>query len=141
MVNGIIDGISIELNLKFGDSYKIYSEDVSQGLKEPCFFIAVLNPSQKYLLNTKRQRNNLFDIHYFPTKQGGNSEIEDVAESLYSTLEWINVDGNDIRGTKMHHNSVDGVLHFFVEYNFFINKIVTPEDKMESVKVNNNVKE
>lgn len=38
MVNRIIDGISIRINEVFGDDYEIYSEDIEQGFKEPCFF-------------------------------------------------------------------------------------------------------
>lgn len=37
MINKIIDGISISLNAEFGDDYKIYTESIEQGLKEPCF--------------------------------------------------------------------------------------------------------
>ena len=43
MVNRIIDGISIRINEVFGDDYEIYSEDIEQGFKEPCFFILPLN--------------------------------------------------------------------------------------------------
>ncbi|WP_334295846.1 phage tail terminator family protein, partial [Clostridioides difficile] len=43
MLNNIIDGISIKLDKSFGESYTIYSEDVEQGINEPCFFIVPLN--------------------------------------------------------------------------------------------------
>ncbi|MEL0861914.1 hypothetical protein VXA97_19790, partial [Clostridioides difficile] len=45
MLNNIIDGISIKLDKSFGNEYTIYSEDVEQGINEPCFFIVPLNPS------------------------------------------------------------------------------------------------
>ncbi|WP_334293833.1 phage tail terminator family protein, partial [Clostridioides difficile] len=45
MLNNIIDGISVKLDKSFGESYTIYSEDVEQGINEPCFFIVPLNPS------------------------------------------------------------------------------------------------
>ena len=32
------------LNAAYGDGYEIYQNDVEQGLKEPCFLIAVLQP-------------------------------------------------------------------------------------------------
>ena len=44
MLNEIIKGISMALNAAFGDGYEIYQNDVEQGLKEPCFLIAVLQP-------------------------------------------------------------------------------------------------
>ncbi|HBF6658324.1 TPA: hypothetical protein NRK94_003703, partial [Clostridioides difficile] len=46
MLNNIIDGISIKLDKSFGNEYTIYSEDVEQGINEPCFFICPLNPSK-----------------------------------------------------------------------------------------------
>nr|WP_237775067.1 hypothetical protein [Clostridioides difficile] len=46
MLNNIIDGISIKLDKSFGNEYTIYSEDVEQGINEPCFFIVPLNPSK-----------------------------------------------------------------------------------------------
>lgn len=44
MLNEIIKGTSIKLNTAFGDGHEIYSNDVEQGLSEPCFFIGVLKP-------------------------------------------------------------------------------------------------
>lgn len=44
MLNEIIKGISMALNAALGDGYEIYQNDVEQGLKEPCFLIAVLQP-------------------------------------------------------------------------------------------------
>ena len=45
MINSIIEAISISLNEEFGDGYEIHMEEIKQGLKEPCFFIACLNPT------------------------------------------------------------------------------------------------
>ena len=42
MINSIIEGISASLNAEFGDDYTIYTENVEQGLKEPCFFISCI---------------------------------------------------------------------------------------------------
>jgi hypothetical protein len=42
-------------------------------------------------------------------------------------MEWITCEGDTrpIRGTNMHHEVVDGVLNFFVDYEFFIRKVET----------------
>lgn len=37
MINKVIDGISKAINEEFGDEYNIYTEEIEQGLKEPCF--------------------------------------------------------------------------------------------------------
>ncbi len=47
MINKIAAGISQALNREFGDGYSVYQNNVSQGLVEPCFFIAVLESSKE----------------------------------------------------------------------------------------------
>jgi hypothetical protein len=141
MINKIIDGISIKLNQVFGDGVRIYSEDVKQGLNEPCFFIAVLNPSQVNMIGKRSFRQHPFDVHYFPAVQDNNNEIQSMASDLYDALESITlIDGDLVRGSKMNHESIDGVLHFFVNFDMFVNKVVVPGDPMETLSVNNNVK-
>lgn len=132
MVSKIIDGISIRLNEVFGDDYEIYSEEVPQDFKEPCFFILPLNPSQKQIVGQRFYKNNPFDIHYFPKEENSNSDIYYTAEILFQALEYITVDGDKLRGTKMHYEKVDGVLHFFVEYNNFIVRL-TEKTSMEDL--------
>lgn len=141
MVNDLIDGISVKLNQVFGGGVRIYSESVKQGLKEPCFFIAVLNPTQSPMIGTRYFREHPFDIHYFPSKDGGNQEIQDVASKLFDALEYVTLlNGDLVRGTEMHYEKVDDVLHFFVKYNMFVYKQVEKADPMGILTVNNNVK-
>lgn len=141
MVNKIIDGISIKLNQVFGDEVRIYSENVTQGLTTPCFFIATLNVSQNPMLGKRAYRKNFFDVHYFPAVSNSKGECETVASDLYDVLENITLIDTDIlRGINMRHEIQEGVLHFFVEYNLFINKIVTPDEGMENVSIDANLK-
>lgn len=139
MVNNLIDGISIKLNQVFGDGKRIYSESVKQGLKEPCFFIVSLNPSQTQAMGLKYFRQHPFDIHYFPSKTGGNQEIQDVASDLFEALEYITLlNGDLVRGTNMHYEVIDGVLHFFVSYNMYVKKVVET-DPMETLTTETSV--
>ena len=70
MLNKIITGISQALDAEFNseenEEYTIYTEDVEQGLEEPCFFIFSLKPSSKQLVGNRYDRKYPFDIHYFP---------------------------------------------------------------------------
>ena len=66
MLNEIIAGIAIRLNATFGDSYEIHQNTVKQGLKEPCFFIAVIKPEVTPLIGQRFIKVNPFDIQYFP---------------------------------------------------------------------------
>lgn len=141
MINQLIDGISIKLNQQFGDSYEIYSEDVSQGLKEPCFFIKFLNFGQTFRRGNRYYREHFFDVHYFPSTPNKNSEINTVSEQLLDALEYIDVNGDLFRGTKMNHETVNEVLHFFVNYNFHVYKVGDEIiDIMEGVEVDNGLK-
>lgn len=141
MVNNLIDGISIKLNQVFGDGMDIHSETVKQGLKEPCFFIAVLNPSQAKMIKGRYFRQHPFDVHYFPSKSDKkNEEMQRVASDLLDGLEYITLENGDlVRGTSMNYEVVDGVLHFFVQYNMFVKKIEVVDD-METLTMETDVK-
>ncbi|HFL3267945.1 TPA: DUF6838 family protein [Clostridioides difficile] len=133
MLNNIIDGISVKLDKSFGNEYTIYSEDVEQGINEPCFFIVPLNPSKVSYPSGRELKKNSFDVHYFPKSDNKSFEINEVAEMLLEELEYIEIDGDLVRGTNMNFEIIDNVLHFFVDYNYFtiknndINKMDTVE--------------
>jgi len=136
MLNEIIAGISRKLNAAFGDEYEIYENDVEQGLTEPCFFISLLEPEASPLLGTRGVRKYPFDIHYFPKQTGNNAELFSVAETLLIALESIPMsDGLPLRGTSMSFKTIDGVLHFFVNYNPIV---IQPKEEthMETLTTN-----
>ena len=128
MIKDILTGISVKLNQTFGDGYEIYgSTNVEQGLQEPCFFIAVLNPSQTKRLGQRYFREHPFDIAYFPKKPGDNMELLTVASDMLDALEYITLSNGDLlQGNGLNYEIVDGVLHFRANYNIFVAKY---EDK------------
>lgn len=139
MINSIIESISINLDAEFG--YETHMEEIKQGLTEPCFFISCLNPTTELFFGKRYFRTNQFCIQYFPESDDNvQRECNDVAERLVWTLEYITLDGDLIRGTAMKYEVVDGVLHFFVNYDCFIYRI---EEKtaMESMETDTKVKE
>lgn len=124
MVNEIIKGVSVKLNTTFGDHYKIYRNDVKQGLKQPCFFIAVLKPELSPLIGRRYMSRNPLDVHYIPADSGNNAEMHTVADDLMESLEFITLpNGDQLHGTSMNFEVVDGVLHFFVNYNLPLIKL------------------
>ncbi len=136
MINSIIEAIAIALNGEFGDSYKTYTEELRQGLKEPCFFVSCINPTNELFLWRRYFRENQFVVQYFPKdKQNARQECNAVADRLYLCLEWLNVTGDPVMGSRMHYEIVDDVLSFFVNYNMFVRKT---EDKtpMEDLNIN-----
>lgn len=144
MINKIIDAVSISVNSEFGDSYEIYTERLEQGLKEPCFSVFCLNPTNELFLNKRYFRTNQFCIQYFPSTNEANSECNAVLERLYGCLELITimvdtVTGDLTLGTKMKGEVVDGVLNFFVNYDMFVYKVEV-KDLMEDLEISADAK-
>ena len=138
MVNEIINGISLKLNQVFGDGVEIYGDtDIVQGLAEPCFFIALLNPSQTKMVGHRYFRENPFNVQYFPRNAEDNIELHDVASELFEVLEYITLPNGDVlHGTAMSYDIVGGVLHFRVNYNLYIMRNITPEEPMTEIESN-----
>lgn len=125
MINEIIEAISTSLSAEFPDEkYEFHMEEIRQDLKEPCFFIASLQPSRELFLGRRYEATNNFVIQYFPESRDCQRECNDVAERMTECLEYITTDGDEkpIRGTNMKHEVVDGVLNFFVNYDLFLIK-------------------
>lgn len=122
MLNDIITGIAKALGAAFGSGYRVYKNDVKQGLTEPCFFIAALKPEQTPLLGDRAIWRNPFDIHYFPKEPAANEELYSAAVRLMYGLRYITLpDGSPLRGRSLSYEAVGGVLHFFVTYNVIVN--------------------
>lgn len=139
MINKIIKGISQKLDSEFNskdDKYTIYTESIEQGFDEPCFSIISLKPISTNLVGNRYKREYSFDIQYFPENEQSNNEINEVIERLFTSLEYIRVDGNLVKGTKINGEIVDNVLHFFINFNMIIKKESEIIDRMESLIVN-----
>lgn len=142
MINKIIDGICEALFQEFGEGYKIYTEEIKQGLKEPCFSVVLLAPGTSQFLGKRYYKTNPFCIHYFPKSQTEmKAEIYDVIERLNNCLEYITVDGDLTRGTEMNGEIIDGVLSFFVNYDMFVIKKQEEQTSMENIQQTTDVKE
>lgn len=122
MIDLIISGISNALFETFG--YENYGTKIPQDLEPPCFYIQCLEPNVKKYIGTRYLRKNHFVIQYFPkSEDDADAECSRVGEQMFECLEVINADGFFLRGMEMKFEIVDGVLHFFVDYNAFIRKV------------------
>ena len=138
-INEIINGICLALSSNFGDDREIYTEAIEQGLEDGSFAIVCLNPTNSRFMGDRYFRTNKFCIHYFSKSDEPKSECNDILEDLYDALELIEVDGELLRGTNMTSEMDDGVLSFFVNYDFFtIHK--TDETFMEHYDQSSDVK-
>lgn len=133
MINAIIKGIAKALYNEFG--YRIHTESIEQGLKEPCFFVLCVNPTHELYNWNRYFRENDFCIHYFPQSSNRQrEECQDAAERMMECLEIITADGIQIRGTDMNYEFEDGTLRFFVNYNCFVYRIDN-SDPMEEATI------
>lgn len=106
---------------------------MEQGLEPPCFLILILQPELAPMIGKRYLKRNPFDVQYFPAAPGNNAEMITVAETMMDSLEFITLPGGDLlHGTAMNYEIVDGVLHFFVNYNLTLIKSVA-ETPMETL--------
>lgn len=142
MVNEITTAISQRLNDVFNQAYEVHIDKLPQGFKEPCFFILTLQANQKQIVGDRYFRAHSFDIHYYPQViESPARELNEVADRLWMTLEYINLVDGPICGTDMRCTIEDDVLHFFVNYNSFMLKQRDPSSRMRSLKQTQRIKE
>ena len=135
MINKLTKAICIAINEEFGDGYRIYTDEVKQDLQEPCFFVLCANTENRLFFNKRYLMRNMFCIQYFPeSEEAGNAECMSAAQRLFSCLEWINMDGDLTMGTVMKSEFSDGILLFFVNYDFFVYKTADKIPAMADVK-------
>lgn len=135
MLNEIVKGIAKKLSETF--DCKIYKENIPQGFEKPCFYIQHVQTFNSKKLANRYLRQNYFDVMYYPKDSyKENSEIYDVIEKLFLCLEEIFVLDNLVRGVKMSPEIVDGVLHFFVNYDMFVKRPENADNHMQTLNSN-----
>lgn len=129
-VRNVLSAVSAALSAEFGGSegFEIYLDNVPQGLAPPCFTVSC-SPSVKQMLGKRFRRDFDFCIHFFPGTDEPYGECADVEERLFSSLQYITVDGDMLRGENMSRKFSDGVLSFNVSFGTF----VLDSDKAEAM--------
>ncbi|WP_128894615.1 phage tail terminator family protein [Longirhabdus pacifica] len=137
ILNRMVDAIKEKLAVDFGDEMKIYTEDIPQGLTEPCFFITVLSSSQRRMKKLQYDRQQALAIQYIPYGNMKNKDMYDTVDTLYDTLEMLVIDGKGFTASKMNHKTENDVLHFLVDYHVQVQKEEAEQTPMEQVEWNN----
>lgn len=135
MTNDVISCISNALYKEFG--YANHMEEIKQDLKAPCFFITLLDSATQIVVGNRYEKRNQICIQYFPeSEKKPKNECNDVAERLTLCLEYVeDENGGFLRGTDMHYQFTDGILNFFVNYNFHVFKQTKQEEPMSSMTI------
>lgn len=142
MENDVVNGIISKLRDVFGEETVIYLDEVKQELSEPCFFVRTLEVSQELVVRNRYRRVYSMDIEYHPSDyETVVREIQQVADTLLMQLEYIHVGENLTRGTDIRYEVQDKVLHFFVDYDFFVFKVLDRTENMEDLIQTQEVKE
>ncbi|MCI8806006.1 MAG: hypothetical protein HFE59_09030 [Clostridiales bacterium] len=150
MTNNIVGGIAKAIFNEFGKDTVIYSEEVKQGFKYPCFSITLLKASSEKGIGGRVKYINSYVIRYFPKEKLKNKDMNSILKRLFKCLEFIDakrvIRGCDMRSDKSsavninslssEYESGDGVLNFFVNYNFHEVSLETNE-LMRSLKAVN----
>lgn len=132
MIDDLINGISVKLYELFGDGYDIEIDELPQGFAPPGFWITALKQSQAAGLDNRYRRKYHFDVLYYPRidTESQTREISAVAEALLLGLEYITAGGNLVRGTDISYEVQDNVLHFFITFDLFVEKVRDKVDLM-----------
>ena len=134
MFNDLIDAISKRLLEYFSESIpNIYSENIEQGFSEPCFYISVINSTNKNKLGPGRSKRYKFDVMYF-NNNIGNDDLNTMGDKLSTVLEDIQIGETLIHGFDIEYEVKDNKLHFFVEYPVLASYEVEKVSKMASLK-------
>ena len=142
MGNDLITGVMTRLRDTFGEDTTVYFDEVKQELNEPCFFVRTLEVSQELVVRNRYRRIYHLDIEYHPEdRQQIAREIADVANAMLMAMEYIHIGENLTRGTNIRYEVQDKVLHFFVDYDFFVFKVLDRTENMEDLIQTQEVKE
>lgn len=114
----IVDGVVFNIKKEFGGDYRIYTETVEQGLKEPCFIVTVKETKMEHRRGDRHSFSVRFQITYFPKNEEARSECYAVCGRLYPVLGAIPVGESLVRGSGRSFVVDDNLLHFFVQYDY-----------------------
>jgi len=135
----VLDGISKKIFSVFGDSYSISTDDIPQNFEKPAFFIKVLNDNEKHYRGRRYSSNKSFVIYGFSANDS-EEELYEMGESLYN-LEYIELeDGSLLRGINRSFRVENKTLIFLVDYNTFVYKQGNDDEKMQTIYINEEVK-
>lgn len=134
-VEDLINAVTKRLDSAFGEEYEIYAKkDVVQGLKEPCFFVAIVETRETRLNKHYYLRDIPISISYFPKQKGNNVELQNMGFRLLDEMEDVETVGGELlRGVDMTYTVIDSVLHFFVKYNLMLKAVPEDADKMQTL--------
>lgn len=142
MLNDILEAVTRRLDELTDGRITIYEDAVKQDLKEPCFFVQFLEPSERPMIGQRYYQQMDMCIQYMAGDIPQLSrELNRVAGILMDGMEYITLsDGSLLRGTGRSHRAEEDVLSFFVSYNMFVVKERPQEEPMDGLQASTRVR-
>ncbi len=137
MIDEILGGMAKKLE-SFG--LPVYLREATQEQKVSCFLILPLTSSAEKMIGKRYRLNHSFEVQYYPSKEENGTLQECVNTSIFEVLAYISAEDALLHGTKMSSKSLDGIFHFYVDYNFYSYKNAEAESVMEYADVKNGLK-
>lgn len=134
MYNKLIEAIASKLDNTY--NLNVYVDSVTQGLKQPCFFVQLLEAFQKRVLMGRFLLEVSVCVQYLPLdKKNASMECHSIAQELSQLLEVITIEKHkQARGRQIRHNLSGDVLNFFINYSYYIEETQTEKTYMEQLK-------
>lgn len=108
----------------FDNTYRIYTENVLQGLKTPCFSIIETSSNGGREVGNRYKLNHHVIIQYFPNSANKYAECSEILKKIILLLnDFGNFHGKNITGT-----ITDEVLTVSLNYTEFVHEIESVED-------------
>ncbi|HBJ1645655.1 UNVERIFIED_ORG: hypothetical protein B2H98_16380 [Clostridium botulinum] len=123
----MISKLKLEINKMLSQNFheiNIYDDVMEQGFTKPCFFVQVLSSKQVKELNRRYKEVIYFDVNYLSNKESINLDYFNMADTLYKTLEYIEIDNKKYRVSNKEHEISEGILHFKFQVKFNLLKII-----------------
>jgi hypothetical protein len=139
IMNSVIDLLSYTLSTAFPDM-NIYTEQVTQGLVKPAFFIHQIEGVYTQEVGNRYRQEYSLVVRYFSDNpdQDLNADLLAMADDLTEKLETVSYEGETLNGYDMKHEIQDGVLHFFVKLRRYVKRPETGV-KMEELEITEGV--
>ncbi len=131
MLDDLVDAVGKALHSRFSE-VTVYSEQVPQNFRKPCFLIRIPQSSQKPQLGKRYLQQYLFEVLYFPQKSNDmQQEYRRILLELYDVLEFIKCSFGLFRSHNMRHEIKDNLLHFFMEFHVIWERDTSPVPYMK----------
>lgn len=119
-----------------GKENTVFIEALPQGFKSPCFFVRQTRHTCVREVGERFSHNVEINVTYYPERKlNAREECEDIAQTLFAYLEYIDTDEGLIRTTDKRCEVKDGVLEFTLAVQYHtVNS--TDTEKMESIVYN-----